>query len=559
VFFEELRQATDRFRMDQQRQLEQFHARMEGLLVRQQTQFERSTAEMLSETTYTFDRNLDAQLPDYAPGTPSHMKASDIGRSPSNLGRAAEEVINSIRSRNSNALSTAATREVRVSLEDRRFLRCDFLRYIVRHRWFALFVNLVICLNAVYIGIVTNNHTVTTIERYNSLEEKGSFVLEVSWWEPGVDFCFTALLLAEIVVRILGEEFAFFLGKEWAWNCMDVLIVMISFTQAGNPSFKLVRLIRIFRVLHGIHLFTQLSLVSKFRMLLLATQHALMTLTCVSVLLAVMLYTASLVFLNAVTGYLLSGETETETVDVLQSYLGALDQACLTLFMSISGGLSWELIVKALLQVNTAYGLLFVLFIASMMLAALNVCAGIFVNDAIELAQQDRDVFLQMEAAVKNAMMRELRQMFLECDTNGDGTLTREEFMEAWENPNVMIHFRHIGVELEDAKSLFEMMDIAEHDELHIDDFVDVCLRAKTLMRPVDLQSYIKQNKRNTDALKRAVSLLQHEIGSLGSRAAVASGGTPQSLSLGQILPRNRRRLTTMNSVVSTPKSVRSP
>ena len=77
--------------------------------------------------------------------------------------------------------------------------------------------------------------------------------------------------------------------------------------------------------------------------------------------------------------------------------------------------------------------------------------------------------------------------------------------MQAFQNPAVQARFRFLGVELTDAESLFEMLDTADTDEMLIDEFVSVCLRAKTLTRPLDLQSFIQQNRRTDRWLRRAL------------------------------------------------------
>ena len=87
-------------------------------------------------------------------------------------------------------------------------------------------------------------------------------------------------------------------------------------------------------------------------MLLLAIHHSLMTLMWASFLLFLMLYLTSLVFLGGVTTYLVSGETDAATAVTLQTYFGALDGTMLTLFLCISGGIRWELIVRALMEVH---------------------------------------------------------------------------------------------------------------------------------------------------------------------------------------------------------------
>merc|ERR1712136_112590 len=130
------------------------------------------------------------------------------------------------------------------------------------------------------------------------------------------------------------------------------------------------------------------------------------------------------------------------------------ESTLLTLFMSISGGVSWEVLVSALMKIHAAFGFLFVVFIACMQFAALNIIAGIFVNDAIEMAQRDRHIVLQAESTRNKSLVCDLKKLFLGSDTDQSGTLTFEEFMKAFQNPAVQARFRFLGVELTDAESL---------------------------------------------------------------------------------------------------------
>ena len=74
----------------------------------------------------------------------------------------------------------------------------------------------------------------------------------------------------------------------------------------------------------------------------------------------------------------MSDASDPEVVAVLYSYFRGLDRTILTLFMCISGGVSWEVAVGALMQIHVVCGVIFVMVIAGMMLAALNIIAGIF-------------------------------------------------------------------------------------------------------------------------------------------------------------------------------------
>jgi len=134
-----------------------------------------------------------------------------------------------------------------------------------------------------------------------------------------------------------------------------------------------------------------------------------------------------------------SGVAEASRVIELQELFGGLDRAVLTLFMSITGGISWDVPMQAMQNISVAYGILFVFFVAAMTLAALNVVAGIFVNDAIEMAQMDRDIMIHAEAERNKAMISELLELFIESDSDNSGTLTITELTEAWKNPDIML------------------------------------------------------------------------------------------------------------------------
>ena len=221
----------------------------------------------------------------------------------------------------------------------------------------------------------------------------------------------------------------------------------------------------------------------------------------------------SLVFLSGIGDYIASGPSDTETVGVLQKYFGALDTTMLSLFMSVSGGIDWEVLSGALMQVNSMYGFLFVAFIASMQLAALNIIAGIFVNDSIEVAQSDRDIVFQKESADHTTLVSELKTMFTEIDVKNCGSLAPQEFVEAFQNPEMQSRFAHIGVHRMDADNLFDMLDLNDDGVVEMKEFVAVCLRLKDLTRPVDYLDFQQQNKKTHERFRRLQAKLDHQQG----------------------------------------------
>merc|ERR1712136_441313 len=68
------------------------------------------------------------------------------------------------------------------------------------------------------------------------------------------------------------------------------------------------------------------------------------------------------------------------------------------------------------------------------------------------------------------------------------------------------------------GKSLFDMLDIVDTDEVLVDEFVSVCLLAKTLTRPLDLQSFIQQNRRTDRWLRRGLINIEHLLDKLAEK-----------------------------------------
>ena len=550
---ENLQQATESFRLEQEVRLEQFLAHVERLCAKQQKAFEEARDARTSftssvnesrddnphvvdapptraQTTYMFDTEHRALLqedddsfdPDAIDFWASDSDSSgDLCIQPEArttvTGTNQREIQNKYAS--TEPFNNESTGTFCQRLVNTRRLHFDSLRRLVKHNYFVLCVSIMIVVNGAYIGIVADNNMHAALDHYSVLKKKVSFDVGVPEWTANVDLFFVLFFSIEIILRILAEELVFFFGDDWKWSWMDLILVISSVVEfvivVDASNVRMLRLLRILRMIRSVRLLRGFQLFSKFRLLALAIQASLVPLTWACVLLLCMLYVASLVFVNGVSDYLMSGESDPEVAGTLSAYFSGVDVTMLTLFMCISGGVNWEVGVGAFMQVHVCYGMIFILFIASMMLAELNIIAGIFVNDAIEMAEQDREFIMHEEAKRNQAFEKELKELFVASDTDKSGTLTVEEFNKAFEDPEMQTRFKQLGVELNDTKTLFEMLDIAPTDVLVIEEFVSMCLHAKTLTRPVDVQSFMQQTRRAELGVKHGLFNIDDKIGQL--------------------------------------------
>merc|ERR1712045_1068446 len=98
--------------------------------------------------------------------------------------------------------------------------------------------------------------------------------------------------------------------------------------------------------------------------------------------------------------------------------------AILTHFMAISGGVSWWEQFQILNTVGLSYAVVFVFYIVVMMIMLLNIVTGIFVNEAVEMAQRDGTLATQSALDENKHLFDELKLLFHRIDANGSGNIT---------------------------------------------------------------------------------------------------------------------------------------
>ena len=75
-------------------------------------------------------------------------------------------------------------------------------------------------------------------------------------WIDVADIVFSCLFVGEVLLRILGQERRFFLGKHWNWNTLDFFVEMLGFADlvlmtASSSNQDIFRSLRLLKVLEG--------------------------------------------------------------------------------------------------------------------------------------------------------------------------------------------------------------------------------------------------------------------------------------------------------------------
>merc|ERR1712061_748798 len=120
-------------------------------------------------------------------------------------------------------------------------------------------------------------------------------------------------------------------------------------------SIRIVRIIRVVRVLRVIRL---MRFLRPLRLLVHSIYATLKSLVYAVLLLVVIMYSFAVVFAQASTEYkdLIIAPMN------LHNYFGSVTTSIFTLFMCITGGVSWEIVQQPLREVHWFYIILFVIY-----------------------------------------------------------------------------------------------------------------------------------------------------------------------------------------------------
>merc|ERR1712032_943400 len=75
--------------------------------------------------------------------------------------------------------------------------------------------------------------------------------------------------------------------------------------------------------------------------------------------------------------------------------------------------------------------------------------------------------------------IRQLYNIFNEADTHGCGEISQKRFNKLLGDRRIKAHLGAIGVEINQARDVFMLLDVDQSGSLSIDEFIFGCLRVK--------------------------------------------------------------------------------
>jgi len=250
------------------------------------------------------------------------------------------------------------------------------------------------------------------------------------------------------------------------------------------------------------------------RLMLLAVLNSIVPLFWAIFFLVFMNFLFAIMFMQATEQYLESGNFNEALLEDMLAYFNPLPKMILTLFMCISGGISWWEIGLLLEELGFGYLLMFLLFILIMFIVVLNIITGIFVNESIESARKDHDLIAQMEAVQHKQMLQDLTRLFRDIDTDGDGQISLWEFQDALRDRGGTMRsvFLLHNLDVTDARTFFHIIDVDGSNMIEIDEFVMGCMRFKGNGHCLGIEAVMQEHKQMLKDIVRQQRRVEHQV-----------------------------------------------
>lgn len=325
--------------------------------------------------------------------------------------------------------------------------------------------------------------------------------------------------LLEISLRIAAEGPSGFIchSRHRSWNIFDSFVVgmdlvefgiesVSGFNEESETNVAAVRMLRVLRIARALRIVRLARVFKELRLMVLSIFKSGMSLLWSMVLLGIIIYIFGIYLMQDVTDHmsnLPADEEGTAQTLLLRKRFGSLTETIYTLFMAVSGGLSWVDISDPLIDIDPLNGVVLCFFIFFTIFAMLNIITGIFVETAFRSVHSDQEEVIQEELHEENSALRQLQRLFEEADTDKSGEVSLDEFEILLANDRTRALMKNMGLSMVEARTMFDMIDMDNSGNVSINEFVVSCMRMRGGAKSVDLITLMYENKRVAESWRK--------------------------------------------------------
>merc|ERR1712060_990757 len=155
----------------------------------------------------------------------------------------------------------------------------------------------------------------------------------------------------------------------------------------------------------------------------------------------------------------------------------------------VTGGRDWREVSYSLSDMGKLYTWVLVLYIVFTVFCVLNVMNAVFVEAAIECAQNNKALAVDKALHTKVALIDQVFQWFAEADKDKSQTVSLEELRNLLADDKVRSLLRANNFDVPSASQIFRLLDRQGAGEIGPEDFVDNLISLQGSAKAMDLAS----------------------------------------------------------------------
>eukprot|EP00931_Biecheleriopsis_adriatica_P005881 TRINITY_DN107359_c0_g1_i1.p1 TRINITY_DN107359_c0_g1~~TRINITY_DN107359_c0_g1_i1.p1 ORF type:complete len:561 (+),score=89.48 TRINITY_DN107359_c0_g1_i1:32-1684(+) len=341
------------------------------------------------------------------------------------------------------------------------------------------------------------------------------------------NYLYTCLFALELSLKLFAYgPMVYFCGPDAWWNIVDFCIVMFSVAELALVEgmslghLRIFRLLRAMKILRALRVVRVLRFVASLRNLLVSIAHTIKTLFWALALIFLNLFGVGIAMTQASAEFCRdeSGDLDAPpdcSDPKLNEFWADLSTSMLSLFMAISGGISWYEVMRPLFQVGWLVVALFLSYVTFMIFCVLNVVTGVFCQVAIDSAATDKDTAIMMHMHNKELYLQSFKKVFKEIDHDGSDVITLDELEGKLQDESLALFFDSINVDTQDAWLLFTLIDEDQSGCIDMEEFLTGCLQLKGHAKAIHLASVMHDNrviKQSIDHLEDTIVAFQDDV-----------------------------------------------
>jgi len=347
------------------------------------------------------------------------------------------------------------------------------------------------------------------------------------------------IFFLELILKFLAFGcFTFFCGAEKFWNIFDLIIISTSLMEvitdvvtqvlstsssAGGATavegshLRILRFMRLARALRGVRVMRLLRFIGALRSIVFAILSTLWSLLWTLVLLVLLFYCFGVILAQLVSDHCRFEAPDGTVPNCTETrkFWSSVPESMMTLFLSISGGLSWVEALDPLRDVSELAAGCLIVYIFISTFAILNVVTGVFCNNAIDSAKADKDIAIMKQIERHKGQLRALKGVFQEIDEDCSRTVNINELKTAMSQQKLSSFMESMDISTQDIWTLFMILDTDASGEISFDEFVNGCMQLQGPAQSVQIARMRLEHKVSRQLLNSLGDQLKHVEGML--------------------------------------------